>query len=184
MATQVRIPDDQLAPGDLVDVEYLIQPGAAPGMVKLAVSEVKKSLANDERFNYQGSREETRIDKSGLAGSVREVQVIIITVQVADPRKKGAPLPGDPQKAAVGVSIAVLVAIVAGVAALYSAAIIYRSYTIKRIATSDQSDAVKIAALDAAKAPMIDLSKVGVGTIAIGALFLYALFGRKARFTE
>jgi hypothetical protein len=125
MAQTFEIQDQYLNPGDLVDVEYLITPGAPEGMVTLAIREAKKILANDPRFHYQGSREELRTNKSGLTGSITEDRYIILTVQVADPRKVTGSYTPEPEVQTAGVPGVVLLsslaAIVVGAAIAYSA---------------------------------------------------------------
>jgi hypothetical protein len=163
-----------LQPGDLVDIELELKAGLYGTLENLAVSEVKKSLAADRRFRYQGSREiESFETETG-----EPYRAIIITVQVADLSKVTGsnPRPTPPLEAGVSwIKVITLVSIVAGAIAAYSGAIAYRAYVIRRIATSGESDAVKVAALQAAGQPLFgtgSLGGVGMAVIIIAVLWV------------
>lgn len=161
MATQ--IPDEMLRSGDLVDVEYLIKPGANPTLLGLAISNVKKDLWADKRFDYQGSREEIRTNKSGLDGGVREERILIITVSVRKyPRGERPEL----YQAGLHLGVAILLGLFAGAVIAYSGQLAYKTHTVKRIATDpNMSDAVKTAALEALGQSS---ASVGSGIAAVG----------------
>jgi len=170
MATQ--IPDDMLRSGDLVDVFYEIKPGANPTLVSMAISQVKNDLWADKRFDYQGSRITEEFDPE-----TREpFELLTVTIMVRKYPRGERP---ERYEAGIFVPIVALVAMLTAAVVAFSVAIIYRSYVVHRIASSEQSDAVKVAGLEAVAQPIFELSKLSVGTVAIGALFLWALFGRK-----
>jgi hypothetical protein len=189
MATNAQMPDELLAPGDLVDVEYLIQPGAAPGLVTLAIHDIKRALAADERFLYQSSWIETRVDKTGQFGAVVDVEFLIVRVQVADPAKRAAlpdgyePQPQwTPERQEAGIprlSVRAFLALVIAAGAPYSAALVYQSYitrrnTVDRIAEVERirqdptlSDDEKRAAFEAI-GQAGSSSSLGLGVAAFG----------------
>lgn len=130
MATSVQIPDDQLQPGDLVDVEYEIMPGAAPAAVAAAIHDVKAQLAHDRRFVYQGSQEfETQETETGAL-----YKAIIITVMVADPSKRTGsnPPPAETQQAGFWIPVTVIVALVTSAVIAWRASVVYVGYTLTR----------------------------------------------------
>jgi hypothetical protein len=128
MAQTVNIPDDMLAAGDLVAVEFEIRPGANATGLDLAIHQVKQDLAQDPRFDYQGSDIVTRVDKSGLTGSVREVEYLIVYVQVRRSLRGARP---QTQEAAIGViALASLAAICVAAVVAWGAYLNYRTATI------------------------------------------------------
>jgi hypothetical protein len=192
MAEPTQVVDELLAPGDLVDVEYLIQPGAAPGLVTLAIHDIKRSLAADERFHYQGSWTETRVDKTGQFGGVIDVEFLIVRVQVADPSKRKAlpdgyePQPQwNPERQEAGIprlSVKSVVALFSAAIAAHAAAVTIRTYTLHRLATSTaMNDETKQAALNAfgkggsSIGQAIALISGSLGTAAIIIAVLWAL---------
>lgn len=144
MATKLQIPDDVLIPGDLVDVYYQIKPGAPQGLVTTAIHEIKKSLASDSRFHYQGSKIE---DRTNLEDN-SVTPYLIVTLQVADPSKVtgNKPLATQPQQAGLWIPIVVLIALVTAAVVAYSVAVVYRNYVLNRhpVATTITSGAKTI----------------------------------------
>ena len=174
MAETIEIPEGVLVPGDILMIEFEIT-STNRTLVGMVVSDIKKNVWADDRLDYQGSKEFTVGDL--------ELQRDVTILQVfASVRKYRRAQRETMQYAITGAAAATIVAAIVGsVAALAAGSVIYRSYTVKKVAMSDQSDAVKIAALDAMDKPMFDLSRIGVGTLAVGALFAWALFGRQRR---
>jgi hypothetical protein len=167
MPQAVQIADDLLRPGDLVDVNYEIAGGNAT-LVAMAVSNVKRTLAADKRFHYQGSVEfESSENETGTPQ-----RFITFTVQVADPAKVGdRATASKPQEAGL-VSVLTLLAVIAGAIAAVglSYAIVHASTTVRAIAMSNQTDAVKVAALGALSKPPF-----GIGTLVIGGILAAVL---------
>jgi hypothetical protein len=154
MAT-LRLDNVQLKPGDIVMVQYELT-GANETLTGLAVHQIKQTLANDARFNYQGSEvgEAQDADENTLS-------VLNIYVQVRKtPRQERV----EVQQAGVGIEIVIgvvaLVALISGAIIAHSGQIKERCVTVNGILASGESDAVKIEALKAAGAD----AKTGIGT--------------------
>jgi hypothetical protein len=188
MADQLQIPDDQLRPGDLVEVEYLVT-GGNDTLLGMAVHDVKKTLATDTRFHYQGSRWDDRVDLS----DGQTYRYLIITVMVADPSKVTGNHPKvEIQQAGIGVvAIGALIGLVATAIVAYSGQLAYTTYSVKRIAADPSiPDDVKVAALTAigagAKKPLVGGSVTAAGgavvtaVIIIGVLWALSLSRRGA----
>lgn len=111
MAEAVPIPSDMLQSGDLVDVEYEIKAGAPEALVNLAISQVKKDLWADPRFDYQSSRRLYGYDADQVW-----YDKLIVTVSVRQYPRGQRP---EVQQAGIFVPIAVLIALLAGVVASY-----------------------------------------------------------------
>ncbi len=94
----INIPTDLLLPGDEVDIEYRIHPGSNQTVVGLAISDIKAAVAKDPRFDYQGSRIESRLDKETL--NVTNFLIIRVTVR-RTPRAERV----EVQEAGMGVGI-------------------------------------------------------------------------------
>lgn len=144
MADQLQIPDDELVPGDLIDAYYQIQPGTSDYLVSAAIGDVKKSLASDPRFHYQGSRLEPLRDPD----DGQTYQYLIVTLQVADPSKITGHHPAEPgvQEAGVLLPLIVVVTVLSGLlaSALYSGAIKFKSFQITRTAEISQATTIAI----------------------------------------
>ncbi len=141
MAEQVNIPEDQLQPGDLVELKYEIT-SANETIVGMAIHDIKSALAQDPRFDYQGSREVTA---SNLATG-QPVRWLFITVSVRRTLREGRP---EIQQANWLVPIVVLVGLVAAAIVAYSGSVVYKTYAIKRIAMADIPEGSKTTALKA-----------------------------------
>jgi hypothetical protein len=132
---QGPIPESEiLYPGDLIDVEYEVtQLGV---LTDMAIERIKRDLWADERFDYQGSRWETRTDKSGLEGGVVERQYLIITVMARRYPKTQQP---QTQEAGLGPVAVIALLTLLGAAILVAAGtVVYRGHTIQRTAEIQQ----------------------------------------------
>ncbi len=200
MAETTNIPSDMLAPGDVVDVKYEIV-STNQAMIDLAVQEIKKTLYSDGRFDYWGSK----IITVGDEQLQRDVQFLTVTLAVRkyvrgsrqpDGIQGGYPtwdtaggLSGaqEPQEGLIGyIAIAILVGLAMGAAAAYSGAVIYKSYTIRRIAeSSTASDSTKAAAINALGKPMLGFKDtilgLGAGGLIVAGLVLWAILRRSGR---
>lgn len=155
---QTKIPDDMLQPGDLVDVRYAIVSDNQT-LVDLAIHEIKKQLAADPRFDYQGSRTEQGFDADQVPQND-----LIITVQVRKYLRGQRP---ETQEAIIGViAISTAIALLAAAVAYYAHAIKFVSANKRAIAENPAiSDEVKVAALH-------DKTSIGAGLgAAAGSLF-------------
>jgi len=141
-----------LESGDVVRYVWQLI-GANQKVIDLAIHDIKQTLANDARFNYQGSEILWITDQSGF-----DYPHLAVYIQV----RKGKTI----AQPALAASLAPLVAVVIIVVALSTATafvscavISYQHYlarkdelmTINGIVASDASDEVKKAALDAIK---------------------------------
>lgn len=60
MAENIEITNpDQLVPGDTVRFDFEILPQTNQAQLDLAIAEIKKAVATDDRFDYQGSKIQT-----------------------------------------------------------------------------------------------------------------------------
>lgn len=135
MAETLNIPDDMLAPGDLVAVEYEIV-GANQTLVDMAIHDVKNTLSTDPRFDYQGSEIVDRVD----LGTGTTHQYLICYVQVRKTLRAERP---EQQEAGVlpYVALAALVGIaVAAVACHYLS---YRKATVVNRTAEVQGEIVE-----------------------------------------
>lgn len=190
MAQQLDIPDDMLAPGDLVDAYYQIRPGTSQYLVDAAIGDIKQALASDRRFHYQGSRIETLLEEDD--GQVYEY--LIVTLQVADPSKVTGSNPvvydpaleqvtggrlGAPQRAGL-VGIIVLAALLAAAVVAASGSVIYKYWTLNRILDSDLSDETKRTAFQGQKASGFAAfgGSLVMAVIIIGVLWALSLSSR------
>ncbi|MCU0916912.1 MAG: hypothetical protein MUC88_20480 [Planctomycetes bacterium] len=147
MTTQIQ--DDMLHSGDLVGFEYLIKPGANETLLGLAIKRVKDDLWADRRFDYQGSYEETRTNKSGLDGAIIEERYLIINVIV-----RKYPRGERPTEQQASMALATAIALMAGALIAYLAVLEHRTTTVVRIATDpNMSEQTKRAALEALGKP-------------------------------
>jgi len=160
MPTQTKIPDNMLAPGDILEVTYDVV-SDNDTLVGLAIHSIKSSLAADARFNYQGSRWDEGFDADQVP-----YRRLIISVQVRKSlREERTPT----QLAGIGVAgmvlIGSLLAILAGavVNSGYGKIIEQKKYTIIRDITNDPnlSEAERVAALNA-----VNVAGQGTGTLA------------------
>lgn len=126
------IPENEiLYPGDLVDVEYLVQREDGV-LLDMAIHNVKQQLYADERFDYQGSRWESRTDKSGLDGTLTERRYLIITVSV---RRYPKTQQAQQQLATLGpVAVIALITLISAAVLLAAGALIYYGHSIQRAA--------------------------------------------------
>jgi hypothetical protein len=109
MAYAYTIPDDMLAPGDLLDVDFLVT-SDNDTLVGMAIQDVKKALWADPRFDYQGSAWQTREDGRHL----------IVTVSVRT-TLKGETVPIQQANVAVGlIAVATAITLLAGAIAYWS----------------------------------------------------------------
>jgi len=196
MAETIEIPEGVLVPGDIIRFDYRIQ-GTNETLVGMAVSDIKKALWSDDRLDYQGSENSYPVDLE----TGKSTRILSIYVSV---RKYRRAQRETTQYAITGVAVLSLVAIVASAVAVYSAAITYQSYAIKRVelarieevekVRTDQtmSDDAKKAALEAI-ANKRD-TPIGLGSglaafggslvtaaIIIGVLWALSLSGRPGR---
>lgn len=177
MAETVTIDESLLYPGDTIRFDFVLK-ASNQTLLDAAIKKVKEQIYSDDRLDAQGSEIVTEVDKSGLEGSVQEIQVLRIYATVRKYRREQR---AETQYAVAWVPILTLVGLVTAAVVAWSGAIAYRSYTVQRIALSAESDTVKVQAMGALQQPTVELSKIGVGTVAIGALFLWALFGHRRR---
>lgn len=171
MAQTAPIDTNVLKSGDMIDLEYQIV-GSNETMIALAVHSVKQSIASDSRLDYQSGRREYRTDLE--TGIVYEFLIVTVIVR-RYPRGEREP---DIQLAGLWVPIAIIVAAASAAVIAYSTAVVYRSYTVHRIATGDQSDAVKQTALGALDQPF-DLA--GWSWIVPAAIVLGIYWASKSR---
>lgn len=144
MAT-VPVEDQYLHSGDMIDLEYQIQ-GKNETLIALAVHSVKQSIASDPRLDYQSGRREYRTDlETGI-----NYEYLIVRVIVRD-YPRGEP-PPDMQTAGIWVRIVAIVAMASAAVIAYSGAVVYRSYSIVRVAENPNlSDEGKVATINALK---------------------------------
>jgi hypothetical protein len=185
MAYAYTIPDDMLAPGDLLDVDFLIT-SDNDTLVGMAIQDVKKALWADPRFDYQGSAWQTREDGRHL----------IVTVSVRT-TLKGERVPI--QQAGLGVTALIAIALVVGAVIAWKC-LDNRGYTIRRGIQAAQHEeaerirqdetltqeqkAVQLQALysQAVSAPRIGggisniLASLGTGGLVVAGLVLWAIF--------
>lgn len=140
MAQTVPIESEYLHSGDMIDLEYQIV-GSNETMIALAVHSTKQSVAADSRLDYQSGWREIRTDLStGI-----NYEFLIVRVIVRDyPRGEPAP---DVQTAGIWIPIVAIVALASAAVIAYSTAIIYRSYSIVRVAESKAPESVKTTAI-------------------------------------
>jgi hypothetical protein len=184
------IPESEiLYPGDLVDVEYEVRQTGL--LTDMAIAQIKRDLWADERFDYQGSRWETRVDKSGLDGTIVEREFLIITVLVRTTPKTQQP---QEQRAGLGPVAVIAVVTLLGAAVIVAAgALIYHGHSITRAAqietqttqavlgdpnlTPEQKTEVLTAQANAAKSGGGGLAAIGssvfVAGILIGVIYLF-----------
>lgn len=149
-----------LEPGDILMIQYIV--ATNPVEAKLAVHEIKQALANDARFNYQGSEivTETYADNS-------ELKLLNIYVQVRKtPKQQKQAEQATPQEANMFLVIAIaagtVIAFIKGAQIAHSGTIIYRLWVLNGIITSDMTadeQRVAIAAVNATNSA----KAVGVG---------------------
>jgi len=153
MATAVPIEDQYLHSGDMIDLVYQIQ-GTNETMIALAVHSIKQSVAADPRLDYQSARREYRVD---LGTGINYEFLIVRVIVRRYPR--GEPEP-DVQTAGIWVPIVAVVAMATAAIVAHKAAIVYRTYSIIRVAENPNlSDEVKVATLNAIGQKGFDLSK-------------------------
>ena len=165
----------QLKAGDIVTVPFAIK-GANQTLIDLAVHEIKKNLAADQRFNYQGSEIVAGKDADG-----NDSQVLNIYVQVRKkPRQEQTEV--QPQEASalapVVIALGTIVSLVWG--ATYLIAKRMELQALPVLVNGSAPESVKIAAVQAA----FDANKKSVGsgvatagnTLALGALALGGLW--------
>lgn len=167
MATQVQ--DDMLHSGDLVGFEYLIKPGANETLLGLAIKRVKDDLWADRRFDYQGSYEETRTNKSGLDGAIIEERYLIINVIVRQYPRGERPTEQQAGVGAIVVVLATLAAILAGSLAVYSVfeykgAVVHKQ-TVEAVLNSDLPPEAKADLLNKSQPQS---KSIGTGIAAFG----------------
>jgi len=75
---------EQLVPGETVRFDFEILPKANQAKVDLAISEIKKAVATDDRFDYQGSKVQT----VGDVELQRDVQLLSIYATVRKTRRE------------------------------------------------------------------------------------------------
>lgn len=174
---QTKIPDDMLQPGDIIDVTYAIV-GDNQTLVDLAIHEVKKQLAADPRFDYQGSRIEQGFDADQVPQND-----LIISVQVRKYLRGQRP---ETQEASIGlIGIASLLAGLIALGAYYTHAIKYVSANKRAIAENPLlSDSVKVAALQEEKTFGQGVAAAGgslmTAMIIIGVLWAMSLSRRRS----
>jgi len=138
------VEDTQLRPGDIVMLQFELV-GANQTLTDLAIHQIKQTVANDKRFNYQGSEIGEGPDEEG-----NTLRVLNVYVQV---RKTPKQEQAEPQLAGVGltavVSIGVLIGLVCAAIIAHSGQVIYRTHSINKIAASNMPIPVKIATLNA-----------------------------------
>jgi hypothetical protein len=158
-----------LEPGDILMVQHILIGGNA-AQTDLAIHRIKQTLANDSRFNYQGSEivTETYSDNS-------ELELLNIYVQIRKtPReqKQETQVETIPQEANVLWMIVVPVSLILGLmqAAKISqnATIMFRLWVLNGIIRSDMSPAEKNAAIAAMNKTSPGKVGVGEGVKAIG----------------
>lgn len=145
MAQTVPIESEYLHSGDMIDLEYQIV-GSNETLIALAVHSIKQSVAADSRLDYQSGRREIRTDLStGI-----NYEFLIVRAIVRDyPRGDAAP---DVQTAGIWVPIVAIVALASAAVIAYSGAVVYRSYSIVRVAENPNlSDEGKVATINALK---------------------------------
>lgn len=129
MATTLDIRDDLLYPGDTIRFDYVIR-GGNQTLLNMAISDIKKTIYADDRLDYQGSEIVTEVDKSGLEGSVREVQVLRIYAKVRRYRRE---VPPEIQEAGIGaIGVGVLIGVIATAVVAYSAVVVARGHSVTR----------------------------------------------------
>ncbi|NLZ06672.1 MAG: hypothetical protein GXY19_16015 [Phycisphaerae bacterium] len=140
MAQTVPIESEYLKSGDMIDLEYQIV-GSNETLLALAVHSIKQSVADDGRFGYQSGRRETRTDLE--TGTNYEFLIVRVIVR-RYPRGQREP---EVQTASLWVPIVAIVALATAAIVAYSTAIIYRSYSIVRVAESTAPEGVKTTAI-------------------------------------
>jgi len=146
MAELVTYDDRYVSPGDMVDLAFRIV-GRNEVMIALAVHEMKQKIAHDERFDYQSGKRENRTDLE--TGTVYEYLVVRVIVRKTPKQERD-----QVQRASILVPLAVIVGCISAVAIAYAGVLAYDSYSVQRIALSDESDATKVAALGALETPL------------------------------
>lgn len=173
-----------MEPGDILMIQHMLIGGNAT-QTDLAVHQIKQTLANDARFNYQGSEivKEVYSDNS-------ELELLNIYVQVRKtPREQKQESQGGtmPQEANVlaGIAVAVgtLLAIIYAAKIAQNGTVVYRLWVLNGIIRSDMSPADKRAAIAAANktkpvstGEAIKAAGEGIGMAAIAALVLAGLW--------
>ena len=140
MADQVQIDPDLLFPGDIIRFDYLIR-NANETLIDYAISDLKQTIADDGRLDYQGSEITNPVDlETGTSSRILSIY--------AEVRRYRRERPEESLQA--GVSAKAIVALVAAAVLARSAYLAYRTYSVTRIAMSPAvSDEVKKAAIDA-----------------------------------
>jgi hypothetical protein len=141
MAETVEINEELLYPGDTIRFDFLLT-SSNETLRSLAIQKVKEQIYADDRLDYQGSEIVTEVDKTGLAGGVREIEVLHVYAKVRTYRRDAHP---EIQKAGIGAfSVLTLVALVTTAVMLASCAVVYRSYSIQRTTTVKVEEIEKI----------------------------------------
>ena len=139
--------DSQLFPGDVVMLQYELN-GTNQKQIDLAVHQIKQSLSQDKRVNYQGSEIITGIrPEDGVDGEDR--QFLNVYVQVA---KGNRTITAGGASGGVLVVVMALVALVAFVDAgisMYRDSVKMRTQTVNGIARSDLPADVKAKGFEA-----------------------------------
>ncbi len=178
MAETMTIDESLLYPGDTIRFDFLLK-GTNQTLLDLAIRKVKETIYADDRLDYQGSEIVTEVDKTGLEGGVREVQVLRIYATVRRYRRDAHP---ELQKAGIGaVSIGTLIAVISAAVAVYAAAVTIRGHGVTRTSQAivaevesirtdpNLSDEAKQAALETlGKATPQQPKSIGSGLAALG----------------
>lgn len=98
MAETIQIDPELLYPGDTIRFDFVVKSGNQT-LVDMATKKIKETIYSDDRLDYQGSEAVSDVDKTGLEGGVKEIQVLRIYATVRKYRRNAPP---ELQKAGIG----------------------------------------------------------------------------------
>jgi hypothetical protein len=127
----VKIPDDMLAPGDLVEIEYRIK-GGSDILTMMAVNEVEKSLDREEKWDLTRYRFEDRLDPQ----TNEPKRYVVFTVRYREVSKWDSEKVYETQMAGGLVAVALAISLLAGALAAY-AYVEYVGYQLMRKVIED-----------------------------------------------
>jgi ribosomal protein S28E/S33 len=141
MAQTVEIDDKLLYPGDTIRFDFVLT-GGNETLRSLAIKKVKDEIYADDRLDYQGSEIVTEVDKTGLAGGVREIEVLHVYAKVRTYRRDAHP---EIQKAGIGpFAVVTIISLMTTAVIVASGAVVYRSYSVQRATTIKVEEIEKI----------------------------------------
>jgi len=156
MAQPVDIGNLQLNPGDFLEFEYLEM--GTPTAVQMAVHAVKAALANDARWNYQGSFESERADVETGA----TFKYVTIIVQIRKPTAQTVPSLAGGIVPVIAIGGYILFGVVAGYVA---AALIPWKSAVKLVSETAKDGNGQIRAIVQDQTIPDDMKKVAIAAI-------------------